>query len=61
VERSRWKITDAAQLKSAADALLALPTTYYTGHCTGEGPFAALKVGMGDRLHALSTGMAYDI
>ena len=50
-----------AFLESAADTLLALPCVYYTGHCTGEAPFAFLKARMGDRLHALKTGYAYTL
>ena len=52
---------DAAALERTANALLSLPTTYYTGHCTGTEPYAALKARMGRRLHALSTGMVCEI
>lgn len=47
---------DAALLASAADALLEFPCTYYTGHCTGDAPFAFLKARMGSRLHAIPCG-----
>lgn len=53
--------SDAAQLQHIADQLLQGHTVYYTGHCTGEGPYACLKAHMGDRLHALSTGMTLTI
>ena len=52
---------DAAFLASAADELLALPCTYYTGHCTGDAAFAFLKARMGDRLHGLCTGKTIEI
>ena len=32
-------------------------TLFYTGHCTGDKVFAALKTMMGDQLHAFSCGM----
>ena len=51
----------AAALDGTADALLSLPMTCYTGHCTGAEQFAALKARMGDRLHALSTGAVFQI
>jgi len=50
------KVTDEAALLSIADALLAFPTIYYTGHCTGDAQYAALKARMGDRLHAIRAG-----
>lgn len=52
---------DAAVLETAAEQLLQSPTTYYTGHCTGEGPFAFLKERMGDRLHAVHSGTIIEI
>ena len=44
------------RLTDAAHVLLAHPTVYYTGHCTGEAQFHAMKDIMGDRLHSISTG-----
>lgn len=54
---------------AAADALIAatgaalLPgnTIYYTGHCTGEYAFAALKPILGDRLQRITTGRVVEI
>lgn len=47
---------EAPRLAQMAAELLAQPTTYFTGHCTGDAAFRALKKTMGDRLHAISTG-----
>ena len=52
---------EATRLKFTAMELMKKETVYYTGHCTGEKQFAALKNHMGDRLIALSTGAAFDI
>ena len=52
---------DAPFLASAADALLAHPCTYYTGHCTGEAAYAFLKERMGERLQALSAGSSFQL
>ena len=54
-------IADAHQLSHAAEALLQLPTTYYTGHCTGQSQFAYLKERMGSRLYPISTGTVIEI
>ena len=45
-----------AALEQASRELLALPTVFYTGHCTGLAQFDFLKAHMGERLHAISTG-----
>ena len=52
---------DIAALETAAEQLLRYPTVYYTGHCTGEAPFAFLKERMGDRLHAVHSGTVIEI
>ena len=55
-------IDEPSELVQAVGAeLLARPTRYYTGHCTGQGPFALLKAQLGEQLQALSTGAVFDI
>lgn len=51
---------DAATLSQAARVLQALPTRYYTGHCTGEAAFRFLKTHLGDKLQAISTGQTLE-
>ena len=48
---------DARRLEEAAQVLLGHKTLYYTGHCTGEAPYALLKARMGERLMPLTTGL----
>lgn len=55
------KIQDESVLDAIAEALLALPTRYYTGHCTGGMQFAYLKQKMGTRLEGLYTGSILQI
>lgn len=50
------KTTDQNILRNAAEHLLALDCTCYTGHCTGETQFDFLKAILGDRLHKITTG-----
>ncbi len=55
------KETDPARLREIAHRLMALPTVFYTGHCTGDAAFTALRAIMGDRLTALRTGVCLEI
>ena len=52
---------DSEQLRRLGEAMAKYDTVFYTGHCTGEAQFAALKAILGDRLHALSTGSVVEI
>lgn len=52
---------DRAMLEMIATRLAAAPINYYTGHCTGDAPYAFLKERLGPRLHALSTGAVFNI
>jgi len=51
--------TDTPRLQHAADILHALPTRYYTGHCTGNVAYSILKSKLGERLHSFSTGQIF--
>lgn len=48
-------------LDSAADALTAHRTEYYTCHCTGKAQFDYLKARMGERLHYFAGGMSVEL
>lgn len=52
---------EATRLKFTAMELLRQETVYYTGHCTGDAQYAALKLHMGERLHRLSTGAVFEV
>lgn len=52
---------DGPELEAAAAKLRRYPCTYYTGHCTGEEQFIALKAALGDRIHRLSGGVEITI
>ena len=52
---------DQEILKVSAEALLALPTRYYTCHCTGVPQYEFLKSIMGDRIEYLSTGTRLEL
>ncbi len=52
---------DRAVLDEAAHVLLALPTRYYTCHCTGLAPYAYLKSLMGERLGYLASGQIVEL
>ena len=48
-------------LKFTAMELMKQETVYYTGHCTGDAQYDALKAHMGDRLQRLTTGAVFEI
>ena len=47
---------ESPALTAAAEALARYPTTYYTGHCTGQSQYTRLRHILADRLLPLSTG-----
>ena len=52
---------EATRLKFTAMELLKKDTVYYTGHCTGDAQYDALKAHMGERLHRLSAGAVFEV
>lgn len=48
-------------LDQAAAVLSAMPTVYYTGHCTGTEQYTYLKRKMGNQLHSFSSGQTFEI
>lgn len=50
-----------ATLETAAQRLLELNCTFYTGHCTGLAQFDFLKKRMGDNLHYLAAGSVLEL
>ena len=51
---------DSEQLRAYGEALAKYDTVFYTGHCTGQEQYAVLKTILGDRLHAITTGMVLE-
>lgn len=47
---------DMEMIRRIAEELKQLPTKFYTGHCTGEEPYAVMKEIMGDRLMYIHSG-----
>ena len=52
---------EGEQLRRCGEALDTFDTIFYTGHCTGQSQFDRLKMILGDRLHAISTGMTIEL
>ena len=55
------KLEDTKLLCEIAERLKNTGTMYYTGHCTGDAQFAAMKCVMGDRLQRIATGMTMEL
>ena len=52
---------EGPELEAAAAALKRYPCIYYTGHCTGQAQFNALKALLGSQIQALSGGTQIDL
>ncbi len=52
---------DIATIKETAEKLGKLPTKFYTGHCTGEEPFALMKDIMSEQLEYIYSGSMVEI
>lgn len=51
-----------ALVDAVAEELAARKNThYYTGHCTGLGPYARLKARLGDRMDYMAAGTAFEL
>ena len=46
-------------ISAVGAALAGFPTRYYSGHCTGEGPYRLLKTILGPRLEYLGCGLRF--
>lgn len=56
MKKNGYSDEDVENIKAIAAELKAMDTTFYTGHCTGEEPFAIMKEIMGDKLHYIHSG-----
>lgn len=52
---------EGEQLRRCGEALATFDTVFYTGHCTGQSQFDRLKMILGDKLRAISTGMTIEL
>lgn len=48
-------------VREAGYALAGFPARYFTGHCTGEGPFRILQGILGDRITYLGCGLRFTL
>ena len=56
MKKNGYSDEDVENIRAIATELKAMDTTFYTGHCTGEEPFAIMKEIMGDKLHYIHSG-----
>ena len=58
MKKTGYTDADIREIRETAEELKHYETTFYTGHCTGEEPFAVMKEIMGDRLVYVHSGDA---
>ena len=56
MKKSGYDEQDIAMMKETAKRLLVTKTKFYTGHCTGEHPFAVMKEILGEKLQYCHSG-----
>ena len=56
MKKNGYSDEDVENIRAIATELATMGTTFYTGHCTGEEPFAIMKEIMGDKLHYIHSG-----
>ena len=61
MKKSVYTDEDIATIKETAEKLSKLSTRFYTGHCTGEEPFALMKKIMGNQLEYVYSGSVIEI
>ena len=52
---------NAGVTRRVGGALERFPSLYFTGHCTGEGPYRILKEILGDRLQYMGCGLRFTL
>ncbi|MBE5954416.1 MAG: MBL fold metallo-hydrolase [Lachnospiraceae bacterium] len=56
MKKTGYSGEDVENIKSIAEELVTMDTTFYTGHCTGVPAFDIMKEIMGDKLHYIHSG-----
>ncbi len=56
MKKTGYSNEDVENIRAIAEELATMDTIFYTGHCTGEAPFAIMKDIMGDKLHYIHSG-----
>jgi 7,8-dihydropterin-6-yl-methyl-4-(beta-D-ribofuranosyl)aminobenzene 5'-phosphate synthase len=54
--RGGYTVEDVREAIDTASELKRMHTCFYTGHCTGRGPYAVMREIMGSRLHYMHCG-----
>lgn len=55
-KRGGYTVEDVREVIDTASELKRMHTCFYTGHCTGRGPYAVMREIMGSRLHYMHCG-----
>ena len=61
IKKTGYEEADLAAIRQTANELKAMPTVFYSGHCTGDLPFSVMKEIMGEKLLKLSAGDEFTV
>lgn len=56
MKKTAYTEEEVSVIRKTAEELSAMPTVFYTGHCTGEAAYAVMKSIMGNKLLPLQSG-----
>lgn len=56
MKKTNYTKNEINNIKKTAYELIKFPTTFYTGHCTGQTAFDVMKKIMGEQLHQIHSG-----
>lgn len=61
IKKTGYEESDLTAIRQTAEELKAIPTAFYSGHCTGNLPFDVMKEIMGEKLRRITAGDTFTV